>query len=293
MLFIFKSLHASLLVPFPFPLFYFISHFLLSPILSLLLAKPSFSLLGNRESTCTVLSLTSKVPTPFFNELVKREERARFDSFDRSLLFANLPSCCLMQVLTWLPMPRMNSMTKNNTAQRLGNGIRATASGYAMKARPAPLLITSSIGMPIWRARNPIMEKITNPAKIDVARFVNVTIIASLREVKEKNIFKTGSRMFAFSLVRIRQVLSHFYIFMHSDNLSYPPWLLRDQDHLLFVSTSRFRRTFESCMNISQTTDHKSSYQTHQCGRKWVDGVVFYLRIVTRIRRSDSASDAI
>lgn len=126
------------------------------------------------------------------------------------------------------------------------------------------------------------MEKITNPAKIDVARFVNVTTIASLREVKEKNIFNTGSRKFAFSLVRIRQVLSHFYIFIHSDNLSYPPRLLGDQDHLLFVSTSRFRRTSESCMNISQTTDDKSSYQTHRCDRKWVDGTVFYLRIVRR-----------
>lgn len=135
-------------------------------------------------------------------------------------------------------MPRMNSMTKNNTAQRLGNGIRATASGYAMKARPAPLLITSSIGMPIWRARNPIMEKITNPAKIDVARFVNVTIIASLREVKERNIFKTGSRMFAFSLLFLTicrtlhdyyetKIIYYLYVQVVSAGRSNRVWIFR------------------------------------------------------------------
>lgn len=81
----------------------------------------------------------------------------------------------------------MNSMTKNRTAHTLGNGIRTTASGYAMNASPAPLCITSSTETPIWRARNPMIEKMTRPAKTDVAKFVKVTNIASLKKwMKER-----------------------------------------------------------------------------------------------------------
>lgn len=83
-------------------------------------------------------------------------------------------------------MPRMKSMKKNRTAQRFGRGIRTTASGYAMKANPAPLWTTSLIGICISFAKNPRMENITKPANSEVSRLVKVTKIASLENVERK-----------------------------------------------------------------------------------------------------------
>ena len=40
--------------------------------------------------------------------------------------------------LTSLPIPSINTMTKNSTAHNGDNGILAMASGYAMNAKPGP-----------------------------------------------------------------------------------------------------------------------------------------------------------
>lgn len=168
MLFVIKSLRA-------------LSLRTLSYSLILFLPPLSLSLCSNRELNLHAALFNFK-RVSFSNEALEVNKPALLDSFDRSLVFANALFYRSI-VLTWLPRPRMNNMTKNRTAQTLGIGIRTTASGYAIKARPAPLWITSSIGTPIWRARNPMMEKITNPAKIDVSRFVRVTKSASLEKI--------------------------------------------------------------------------------------------------------------
>ena len=66
-----------------------------------------------------------------------------------------------------------------------GNGILATAAGYAIKANPDPESTTSLTSTPISLAMKPNMLKMTKPAKTEVAQFAVATIIASL---KHKNL---------------------------------------------------------------------------------------------------------
>lgn len=69
----------------------------------------------------------------------------------------------------------------------------ARASEYEMKARPLPLLITSSVFTFSSRERFPRIEKMVNPASSEVKVSVRLMIHASL--TKKRNI------LFPFSIL--------------------------------------------------------------------------------------------
>ena len=66
--------------------------------------------------------------------------------------------------------PKSRTMKKKHTAQNCGQGMRATARGYAMKAKPGPDSATSAIGRPRSWAMKPRMEKMANPDTKDVPK---------------------------------------------------------------------------------------------------------------------------
>jgi hypothetical protein len=78
-------------------------------------------------------------------------------------------------------MPRVKSMIKNRIAQSRGRGMRSTASGYVMKARPGPDETTSFTDTPLSLARKPSIANTTKPANIAVSMFVTDTKNASLQ----------------------------------------------------------------------------------------------------------------
>lgn len=78
-------------------------------------------------------------------------------------------------------MPRVKSMMKNRRAQSWGRGMRRTASGYVMKARPGPDETTSFTDTPLSFARKPSIANTTKPANIAVSMFATDTKIASLK----------------------------------------------------------------------------------------------------------------
>lgn len=78
-------------------------------------------------------------------------------------------------------MPRVKSMIKNRIAQSWGRGMRSTASGYVMKARPGPDETTSFTDTPLSLARKPSIANTTKPANIAVSMFVTDTKNASLQ----------------------------------------------------------------------------------------------------------------
>lgn len=80
-------------------------------------------------------------------------------------------------------MPNMNIIMKNNTAHSCGNGMRSTASGYAINASPGPCVTTSWISTPIECAMKPKMAKIEKPAKTAVKALVIETATASKWEL--------------------------------------------------------------------------------------------------------------
>lgn len=78
------------------------------------------------------------------------------------------------------PMPSMSIIKKNRIAHKCGIGIRSTASGYAMKAKPGPDWTTSATGTFRLCAIKPIIEKTAKPAKIAVKTFVADTTNVSM-----------------------------------------------------------------------------------------------------------------
>lgn len=86
------------------------------------------------------------------------------------------------------PIPRVNSIKKNNMANNWGtNSNLAIASGYEMNARPVPLLMTERMSStPRLCARFPRMPKIVMP-EIKLVHVSNdVTISASLERQAER-----------------------------------------------------------------------------------------------------------
>jgi hypothetical protein len=75
-------------------------------------------------------------------------------------------------------------MIKNRIAQSWGRGMRSTASGYVMNARPGPDETTSFTDTPLSLARKPSMAKTTKPAKMAVSVFATDTMNASLQARK-------------------------------------------------------------------------------------------------------------
>ncbi len=66
---------------------------------------------------------------------------ALYEFFQGKLDFNKCPSgTFLLSIRTSLPRPSMNNIRKNSTDQSGDNGMRAIASGYAMKARPGPII---------------------------------------------------------------------------------------------------------------------------------------------------------
>ncbi len=66
-------------------------------------------------------------------------------------------------------------MRKNKIDHKGLNGIRTIASGYAINAKPVPLLTTSFTFLPNSLAINPVIENTANPAKIlvDASLIIN------------------------------------------------------------------------------------------------------------------------
>lgn len=78
------------------------------------------------------------------------------------------------------PMPRINIIKKNSMAHKCGNGIKSTASGYAINARPGPDCTTSATGTSILCAINPSIANTAKPANMAVNTFVADIINVSL-----------------------------------------------------------------------------------------------------------------
>lgn len=80
------------------------------------------------------------------------------------------------------PMPNTKSMRKNSTEKICGRFLNlAMASGYEMKANPAPPFTTEPMSsVPISWARCPRIPNIVNPASREVIVSRPVTIAASL-----------------------------------------------------------------------------------------------------------------
>lgn len=64
-------------------------------------------------------------------------------------------------------------------AHKCGIGIKSTASGYAMNAKPGPFWTTSDTCTSKLWAINPITENTAKPANIAVNTFVNDTTTVS------------------------------------------------------------------------------------------------------------------
>lgn len=85
------------------------------------------------------------------------------------------------------------SIKKKRIDQSGATGIRATAAGYATKARHDPEEATSSTPTPSSVARKPRMLKMTNPAKTEVEQLAVAIMMASLESGKN-NKFKVESQ---------------------------------------------------------------------------------------------------
>lgn len=85
--------------------------------------------------------------------------------------------------LTQESMPSRNSIKKNKTAQRLGNGNIAIASGYVTKARPGPLVATVATDIPVFSDMKPSTENTTKPANMLVPQFRIGITIESLKTI--------------------------------------------------------------------------------------------------------------
>lgn len=99
---------------------------------------------------------------------------------------------------TLLPIPRTRSIKKNSTAKACGSSLNfAIASGYEIKAKPAPPFTTLAISeVFVSYAKFPRMPNIMQPAKIDVTESTLVIIMTSL-EVREQ---KTFSSTFVYGI---------------------------------------------------------------------------------------------
>lgn len=79
-------------------------------------------------------------------------------------------------------LPNTKSMKKKSTANNCGNNLNfAIASGYEMKAKPAPPFTTFDMSLVfVSNARLPSIPKMTQPASIEVHESIVVTIMTSL-----------------------------------------------------------------------------------------------------------------
>lgn len=83
-------------------------------------------------------------------------------------------------LLTELSNPRVNSIIKKISAQKVDPGMVAIAAGYTTNTKPGPSVATSWISLPEVCAIYPRTLKITKPATKDVAELITLVKMASL-----------------------------------------------------------------------------------------------------------------
>lgn len=83
---------------------------------------------------------------------------------------------------TCVSRPIRKSVPKNTADHTLLSGSIASASGYTMKARPGPDVMTSATSMPEWCDMKPRTEKTTRPARKLVTPLMRGTTIEILRQ---------------------------------------------------------------------------------------------------------------